>query len=59
MSSTEKIQKAIETLQQYNAWRKYGAIDRPDHNDINDALETAISTLKSLINKPEKEYYGG
>ena len=53
------IEKTIEVLRQYNAWRKYGAIDRPDHNDVNEALETAISTLKSLINKPEKEYYGG
>lgn len=52
-------EKTIEVLRQYNAWRKYGAVDRPDHNDVNEALETAISILKSLINKPAKEYYGG
>ena len=52
-------EKAVEVLQQYNAWRKYGAVEKPDHNDIDEALTTAINILKSLITKPEKEYYGG
>lgn len=53
------IQKALGTLQQYNAWRKYGEADKPDPKDVDEAMDTAIVMLRSLIYKPEREYYGG
>lgn len=58
MDTGNQIQKAIEVLQQYNAWRKYGEADKPDPRDVDEALDTAITMLKSLIYKPTKEYYG-
>lgn len=57
-------EKALQILQEYQAWRKYGGPnidgpDCPDRQEVSEAIDTAITMLKSLTTKPEKEYYGG
>lgn len=59
----EDIKKSLDVLRRFQAWRRYGGIvdgpDKPTQQEIGEALDVAITMLNSLVNKPNKEYYGG
>lgn len=57
-------EKAKQVLLRFNAWRRYrggpgtDGPDCPDPFEIGEAIDVAISVLKSITTKPDKEYYG-
>ena len=55
--------KAIETLREFNAWRRDGGPigvgpEMPDPHEVGEAIDYAIEHM-SKDQKPEREYYGG